>query len=52
MENIKNLGLIPSKIDGSEYLFSCPKGQDMPEKYSYVKVLPQVINQKYKKWKQ
>ena len=45
MENIKNLGLIPSKIDGSEYLFSCPKGQDIPEKYSYVKVLPQVTNQ-------
>lgn len=45
MDNISNLGLIPSKIDGSEYIFSCPKNNELPSKYSYKSVLPQVINQ-------
>ena len=45
MENIDNLGLIPSKIDGSEILFACPQGSTLPEKYSYKNFLPQVINQ-------
>lgn len=45
MENIDNLGLIPSKIDGSEILFACPQGSILPEKYSYKNFLPQVINQ-------
>lgn len=45
MDNINNLGLIPSKIDGSEILFSCPNECEIPEKYSYKNVLPQVINQ-------
>jgi hypothetical protein len=45
MDNLKNLGLIPSRIDGSEIVFSCPKGNEIPKKYSYRNVLPQVLNQ-------
>lgn len=45
MMNVENLGFIPSVIDGTEILFECPKDAVMPEKYSYVNVLPQVINQ-------
>jgi len=45
MENVSNLGWIPSKIDGSEIIFSSPKECTIPEKYSYRDVLPQVINQ-------
>ena len=45
MRNIDNLGFSPSVINGTEILFECPKEAALPEKYSYVNVLPQVINQ-------
>ena len=45
MGNIDNLGFEPSIINGTEILFECPKKAELPEKYSYVDVLPQVINQ-------
>lgn len=45
MKNVDNLGFVPSIINGTEILFECPKDAELPEKYSYVNVLPQVINQ-------
>lgn len=45
MGNIDNLGFVPSIINGTEILFECPKEATLPEQYSYVNVLPQVINQ-------
>ena len=43
--NVENLGFVPSIIDGSELLFEYKDQVTLPEKYSYVNVLPQVINQ-------
>ena len=40
-----NYGFVPSKIDGTELLFKEEKGMKLPEKYSYKKFLPEVINQ-------
>ena len=40
-----NYGFIPSKIDGTEILFNEKSGMKIPEKYSYKKFLPEVINQ-------
>jgi hypothetical protein len=40
-----NYGFIPSKIDGTEHIFEEEKGFELPEKYSYKKFLPEVINQ-------
>lgn len=43
-----NYGFVPSKIDGTELLFKEEKGMKLPEKYSYKKFLPEVINQSNK----
>ena len=43
--NVENLGFVPSIIDGSELLFEYKDQVTLPEKYSYAKTLPQVINQ-------
>jgi len=45
MINVENLGFVPSVIDGSELSFEHNAQVTLPEKYSYVNVLPQVINQ-------
>lgn len=43
--NVEHLGFVPSIIDGTEILFEYDKQVELPLKYSYVNVLPQVINQ-------
>lgn len=43
MENF--YGFIPSKIDGSEYIFGYTHDCDIPSEYSCVENLPKVINQ-------
>lgn len=45
MKNLDKLGFIPSVINGTETLFECPKEATLPDSYSYVNVLPNVINQ-------
>lgn len=40
-----NYGFVPSKIDGTEVEFKEVKGFEIPDKYSYKKYLPNVINQ-------
>ena len=40
-----NYGFVPSKLDGTEHEFKEVKGFEIPDKYSYKKFLPDVINQ-------
>lgn len=40
-----NYGFVPSKIDGTEHQFEEIKGFEIPDKFSYKKFLPEVINQ-------
>lgn len=42
-----NSGLIPSILDGSEYIFDYKENKGLPLKYSYMKNLPAVLNQGY-----
>ena len=41
----KNYGFVPSVIDGSEIIFGCPIQETIPEKYCYMDILPNVIDQ-------
>lgn len=45
MINVEHLGFVPSVIDGTELLFEYKTEVTLPDKYSYVNVLPQTINQ-------
>ena len=42
-----NFGFVPSKIDGTEYIFGAPTGQEitLPTKYTFRPYLPPVLNQ-------
>ena len=40
-----NYGYVKSKLDGSENIFKPNTNLNIPEKYSYIKILPEVINQ-------
>ena len=44
MENLA-LGCVPSTLDGSEYIFGTSYEATIPEEYSYVDVMPPVLNQ-------
>jgi len=44
---MRNYGLVPSVMDGTEFEYSAPMPITIPEKYSYVNFLPKVIDQGY-----
>lgn len=43
-----NSGFVPSIIDGSEEIFNEPKNIGLPKEFSYLKYLPNVLNQEDK----
>lgn len=45
IENLSQLGFIPSEIDGSEIVFSAPSETKLPDEFSYTNYLPTVLNQ-------
>lgn len=40
-----NYGFVASKMDGTEVKFNEIKGMEMPERYSYMKYLPEILHQ-------
>lgn len=43
-----NYGFTPSKMDGTELEFKVKNGLELPKELSYVKYLPEVVNQGYR----